>query len=196
MQDLIYLLVISTVFGLLVWAFFRVMFRTSPGYHEPPEPMDASGWTLVVDGSNFAHKGSDVRLEHLQDVLSSLQHYFRNANLRVFCDANLRHKFNGDDKRQFKKLLEGSNRKFRETHGQAADDVILKYAGGNPRCIVVSNDWFSKGDEVQMRLDIPLLRIERTPAGEVFPHRYANIFDDPDEPEKRKRIPVRQFVTG
>jgi hypothetical protein len=185
---------ISTMFGLLVWTFFRIAFRTSPGYHEPPEPMDAAGWTLVVDGSNYAHKGSDVRLEHLQDVLSSLQHYFRGANLRVFCDANLRHKFDADDKRRFLKLLDGSSRQLQETHGQAADDVILKYAGDNPNCIVVSNDWFSKGDEVQMRLDIPLLRIERTPAGDVFPHRYANIFDDPESPERRTRFPVEHLI--
>lgn len=193
MQDAISLLLISTVFALFVWVFFRVLFDSSPGYHEPPEPLDATGWTLVVDGSNFAHRGDDVRLDYLKDVLSSLQHYFRNADLRVFCDANLRHKFDSDDRRRFERLIDKKSTRFRETHGQSADDVILRYAGDNPNCIVVSNDWFGKGDEVEKRRGIPLLRVEKPLSRDAFPHRYVNIFDDPDDPDRRKKVPVHDL---
>lgn len=194
MDDALRLLVIAAGFAMVVYVFFRLIFGTSAGYHEPPEPMDASGWTLVVDGSNFAHRGSDVRLAHLQDVLDSLEHCFRDARVLVLCDANLRYKFEGEDKREFEELVQEHDSGFRETHGQAADGVILKHATDNGRCIVVSNDWFSKGDEVEMRQGIPLLRIERTPAGGSVPHRYVNIFEDPRQPEARKRVPVREVV--
>ncbi len=194
MPDALRLLLIATVFGLFVYVFFRAMFGTSKGYHEPPDPVDATGWTLVVDGSNFAHLGSDVRLEHLQNTLSSLRHYFKNADFEVFCDANLRHKFEGEDKQQFKRLVGQSSAPFTETHGQSADDVILAYAADNPRCIVVSNDWFSKGDEVEMRQGIPLLRIERSLGGEVFPHPHVNVFDDPQDVERRMKVPIEDLV--
>jgi rRNA-processing protein FCF1 len=193
MPEALRLLLIAAVFGLLVYLFFRALFGTSAGYHEPPEPMDASGWTLVVDGSNFAHHDNDVRLSHLEDVVESLEHYFKDARVRVFCDANLRHKFGDQDARRFEQRV-NNEADISETHGQSADDVILKYASDHPRCIVVSNDRFSKGDEIEMRQDVPLLRIERPTGGRAFPHSYVDIFDNPNQPDARKRVAVRDLV--
>ena len=185
---------IAAVIGGLFYLLYRASFGSGAGLREPPEPVDASGWTLVVDGSNFAHWRDDVRLEYLEDVLSSLEHYFDGARIRVFCDANLRHKFDGEEKRRFERMVGRNSSGFRETHGKSADDVLLTYASDKPRCIVVSNDWFAKGAELEMRLDVPLLRVERQPSGELFPHRYVNIFDDPDEPQARKKVPVGEFI--
>ena len=188
-----WLLVITAAFGMLVYVFFRALFRAEPR-PEPPEVVDETGWTLVVDGSNFAHRGPDVQLDHLRDVLDALDHFLPNARLRVFCDANLRYKFEGDDRDRFERLVARDGGQFRETHGQVADDVILEYAHHHDQCIVVSNDWFAKGDEVQRRQGIPLLHVERTQGGDVYPHPYVVIFDDPDTPQQRKNIPLDVLV--
>ncbi len=161
MSDIVPLVLSLALVGLVVYAFVQ-MFRSAG----PAPPIDAEGWTLVVDGSNFAHwSDEDVQLQYLLQVVEALERRFQHADLRVYCDANLKYKFDDEDQSTFEDLLRDapSHMVFKESHGREADDAILEYAQNHPETIVVSNDRFGKGDEIELRVGVPLLQVERNP---------------------------------
>jgi hypothetical protein len=111
-SDVVLLMMISGVVGVLLFGLIKA-FRTPPADESAStdkkprrtfERLDARGWTLVVDGSNFARHG-DPQLEHLRQVLRKLRYRFKDAKLRVFCDANLRYQFDEIDRKRFVRLV-------------------------------------------------------------------------------------------
>lgn len=180
--EVIFLMVVSAVVGLVVYGIWKFIpddetEQEAPWKPGPKPPLDATGWTLVVDGSNYAHRNFrnqlDVKLEHLEEVLSALERRFQNAKFIVFCDANLRYKVKKNEVERYDLYLSENiwaEYDFRETHGQAADGVMLKYACKNAPCIVVSNDKFENGEEVTLRQDVPLLKMRwRTTPVRAYP---------------------------
>jgi rRNA-processing protein FCF1 len=207
-SDVLLLMMISGVLGILLFGLIKA-FHETDGDDQAFEKqrkdsqknkgrrtinrLDARGWTLVVDGSNFARHG-DPQLEHLRQVLRKLRYRFKGAKLRVFCDANLRYQFDNIDRKRFVRLVEKDDDRFTETHDRCADDVILEYAQDNPRCIVVSNDWFGKGDEIEKRQQIPLLRVDFTRSGKARLYRNVYIFRNPLRPHSKTSIPVARLL--
>lgn len=191
MSNIILWLLTLALIALVIYGLIDVFRGAST---KPRPPIDATGWTLLVDGSNFAHRGSDVQLAHLEEVLDELARRFQNADLRVFCDANLRYKFDDGDRKEFEQLLQRapSNTTYVETHGKEADEVLLKYADKHDKCVVVSNDRFGKGDEIELRLDVPLLRVEIMANGVRLADR-VHIYKDP---ERAASVAVDDIVRG
>jgi rRNA-processing protein FCF1 len=181
MPDIVPLVLSLAFVGLVLYAFVE-MYRSA----EPASPLDAEGWTLVVDGSNFAHwSEDDVQLHYLLQVVEALEHRFQHADIRVYCDANLRYKFEDEDQNRFEKLVRDTapHMEFKETHGREADEAILEYADEHPRTIVVSNDRFSKGDEIELRIGVPLLQVERNPPA-VQLSRQVDVYQDHERAAK------------
>ncbi|TDP75220.1 hypothetical protein [Bradymonas sediminis] len=208
----LYILLLAVVTALL-YLYLRILRRgrdpTREGYpvddgsgrndrwRAPRPSLDATGWTLLVDGSNFAYRdlydgSKEVRLSHLQDVLDALGRRFEHADIQVFCDANLRYKFDKEDKNQFLARVKCPNPSFHETHGKAADEVLLKYARRNPNSIVVSNDRFRDDDQLQQRVGVPLLKVELANS-RVYLKPAVDFFGDPNQPFKNSRTPLRKL---
>ena len=191
LADVLALMAMASVVGLVLYGLVRLLLGNKPAPTQPRRQrgsifrspqMDASGWTLVVDGSNMAFRrdsrlGRDVaRHEYLQEVVDVLQRQLVGANIIVFCDASLRHRFSGEGLAEFETSLKFSTTMYRQCPaGTSADRYILRYAKEHERCIVVSNDRFGNGDEVELRLNVPLLRVtmSRTsvkPSAWVYTH--------------------------
>ncbi|AWV88728.1 type II toxin-antitoxin system VapC family toxin [Bradymonas sediminis] len=185
------------VFRLLQWRPGRPQKPARPKRRASKARLNAAGWTLLVDGSNFAHRDAKggttkVRLDYLMEVLRVLEHRFKNAKIKVFCDANLRYKLNKTDQPKFIAEVERRKPRFFETHGKSADDVLLQYARKNKKCIIVSNDRFSKGDEPALRIGTPLLKISISARGVRLPLKFDH-FRDPDRPSKNSRTPLNEL---
>jgi rRNA-processing protein FCF1 len=188
MPDVVPLVLSLALVGLVVYALAQ-MYRSA----EPAPPLDAEGWTVVVDGSNFAHwSEDDVQLQYLLQVVEELEHRFQHADLRVYCDANLTYKFDDEDRDTFENLLRDAppHLTFEETHGREADDAILEYAQNHLRTIVVSNDRFDKGDEIERRIDVPLLQVERNPPAV----RLADQVDVYRDHERAAKVSVDELI--
>jgi rRNA-processing protein FCF1 len=199
LTDVILYLLLSAVVGVIVYGVVVFLRDVRSGEYQRPTrkpllPVDATGWTLAVDGSNFAHRGEDVRLVYLEEVLDALKRRFENAEIRVFCDANLRYKFHGEDSREFLKLLKSRNSGFSETHGRKADEVLLKTARAETRWIVVSNDRFREDDdEIVLRIGVPLLKV-RLSRTRIRPADTVDLFRDRARPFTKTSIPVGTFI--
>lgn len=155
-------------------------------------PMDASGWTLFVDGSNFARHNDDgadnARLNDLDVVLDKLRSRFRNADIVVYCDANLRYLFDDEDRAAFERRLD--TRQYVVTHDEKADHPMLRNAREMSKCIVVSNDKFSDEPEADLRIGVPLLkvrisrcRVRLLSAVEIYQNRHF-----------KRNVPVEEIV--
>lgn len=198
LEDVLAILMFTALLGLVVYGFVDMFTApASDGEHrrgtpEPLHPLDATGWTLLIDGNNFAYRNSVPRLEYLLEVIEILRHRFENAQIIVFCEANLRYKFSDEERREYVALFDTEDRAFIEVHGKEADEVILKRARQQRRCIAVSNDWFGKGEELQLRIGVPLLQIRRS-RGRVRPADSIYIFRDPRRPQQKTIIPVAKL---
>ncbi len=182
---------------LLIAIISLVLFKIFRRRPNPKSRFNATGWTLLVDGSNFAHRSTNngstkVRLHHLMEVLNLLEQHFKNANIKVFCDANLRYKLNKTDQRKFIAEVEHRKSRFHETHGKSADDVLLQYARKNKKCIIVSNDQFSKDDEPNLRLGTLLLKLNISPHGPRIPLTF-DLFRHPTQPFKNSPTPLHKL---
>lgn len=134
-------------------------------------------------------------MRHLHEVLEALKQRFKNADILVYCDANLRHKLGADDAREFRSLVDGPKPKFRETHGKSADEVLLKYARAHDNCIVVSNDHFRQEGEIELRIGVPLLKVTISRSGVRLSDK-VDIFLDPDRPFKNSWAPVGRLINS
>ncbi len=182
---------------LLIATIVLVLFKLFRRRQTRKSRFNATGWTLLVDGSNFAHRTTNngstkVRLHHLMEVLNLLEHHFKNADIKVFCDANLRYKLNKTDQRKFIAEVEQRKPRFHETHGKSADDVLLQYARKHKKCIIVSNDHFSKDDEPNLRLGTPLLKLNISPHGPRLPRTF-DLFRPPAQPFKHSPTPLHKL---
>ncbi len=202
LSDVLAYLFFSALFGLALYGFILMALDTSSDdlgqkqrWQAPVLPLDATGWTLLVDGSNFAYRGDEVRLCHLLEVLAALRKRFENADIQVFCDANLRHKFGADDQRKFLAMVKRPDAHFHETHGKAADEVLLKHARKNPRCIVVSNDHFRDVDQLVLRIGVPLLKVGISRFGVRLSDK-VDIFRDPSQPFRNSWVPVGRLINA
>lgn len=160
---------------------------------QPKKPYDAHGWTLVIDGSNVSYRRNKARLSYMDEVLRLLTGQFQGAELLIYCDASLRHQFKGEERSRFEDLLKKDPRYMQAPKGRKADDFLLHYARENPRSIVVSHDWFSKGPELEMRLGVPLLRISfRDDPPEIAEKIIC--FENPDDKERPTLYEVAHYL--
>lgn len=198
--DVVLLFGLLVVLGLLVLLFVwlagpRTSLRPRPSRLFP---RDATGWTLLIDGSNFARRNGpdgreDPRLEHLLEVIEVLRVGFHGAEFIVFCDANLRHVLDAaGDKAAFLELVRCGDGRFRETHGKRADDVILEHARQHPRCIVVSNDRFRDEDHLAARVGVMLLRVNDRPPISI--HTCVDHYPDPAKPTRNVPCSLRAVL--
>lgn len=124
---------------------------------EPLEPIDATGWTLLIDTSNLVRDGDRASLKLQREVLKKLRHRFENVRLVWVCDRSLKHTFPPGEKEIFEKLL--FERDVIEV--PHADTELLRLARETPKSIIVSNDWFGEEALHSARRGIPLLRMDR-----------------------------------
>ncbi len=182
------LVVLLLLGGLIYW-----LWRSTPRHRDPLEPLDATGWLVIVDGSNVSFRENRARLEYLEEVLELLEHRFQGARFLVQCDASLRHRFRGKERRRFEELLAKDKRFAQAPKGRKADDFILHEAAEHGQAIVVSHDRFSKGPELEMRLNVPLLRISFHEDPPVLAQKIL-IFEDEDDPERPRVIDLAEFL--
>lgn len=216
LPEVLFLMAMSALVGLTVYGIIKLVGsarsddegmrnRRDRRRHRktPPSSLDASGWTILVDGGNFAHGGddaADVSLTYLQEVLDALVGRFSGAEVIVFCNAKLRHEFDEKDRRKFEKIVDNTERRrarglpvFRETDGQKSEKLILNDARERERCIVVSNRMLRNGDAPRLRIGVPLMNVQQSERG-VRLAKALRIFNNAENPEAKTTIPVGTYI--
>lgn len=156
-------------------------------------PLNARGWSLLVDASNFAYKEGDLKLQHLTEVIRLLYRRFDGASIHLICDANLPYKFGGEDqmratlRKDFKKLG------VEISYGKKADVLLLSQGKSKPKTIVVSNDWFGKGDEIYERLNVARLGVSLK-NGDYVLGTQVIVFESADDPQRSSEYPVGRYL--
>jgi hypothetical protein len=157
--------------------------------------LDASGWTFVIDGSNFAHsRDGSANLAHLLRVVLALRTQFVGLKPVVYFDASLRFKLPASQRNAYERLIESTSPTFFEClPGKTADEYVLRYASNHPQAIAVSNDRFRDLPERKWRLGVLLLRV---PVYEtvVVPAATVDVYADPERPRHRHRLPLNRIL--
>ena len=93
--------------------------------------------------------------------MRALRERFEHARIVMICDASLRHRFRGEERRVFDALLQRDD----FINVRYADPELLGRARQNPRSVVVSNDLFRDEELHTLCQGVAILGLHRSASG-------------------------------
>ncbi len=165
-------------------------------YSQPPYSLNATGWTLVLDGTNLAHgELPHPDLDRLCRTVDTLKAGFRGAKIRIYFDASTQRKVPDDQKARYQRAINSPEPLCFECPSDAeADEILLGFAKNHGQTIVVSNDRFNKGDELHMRIGTPLLRVPFEDQMHPQLARNLHLFPNPNQPQQGTQVDVLDYL--